>query len=136
MGVDIKLVFVTIASVTTVCFFVLCNQHWFNRPGVPRANLGIACLHFTLRLTLRLTLLCRATPGLFGCRDERRETLGSKSMFSLSEARCVCVFITAGRITKLFTWGEGDSGGHVLRETTSPGRGLCHGLGLVCLSRT
>ena len=32
---------------------------------------------------------------------------------------CVCVFITAGPITKLFAWGEGDSGGHVLRETTS-----------------
>ena len=43
----------------------------------------------------------------------------------------VCVFITAVPITKLFAWGEGDSGGHVLRETTS--RGLC---GLVCPSRT
>jgi hypothetical protein len=41
------------------------------------------------------------------------------------------LFITAVPITKLFAWGEGDSGGHVLRETTS--RGLC---GLVCLSRT
>jgi hypothetical protein len=36
----------------------------------------------------------------------------------------LCVFITV----KLFAWGEGDSGGHVLRETTS--RGL---RGLVCL---
>ena len=44
---------------------------------------------------------------------------------------CECVFITAVPITKLFAWGEGDSGGHVLRETTS--RGLC---GLVCPSRT
>jgi hypothetical protein len=34
-------------------------------------------------------------------------------------------------IIKLFARGEGDSGGHVLRETTS--RGLC---GLVCPSRT
>jgi len=41
------------------------------------------------------------------------------------------VFITAVPITKLFAWGEGDSGGHVLRETTS--RGLS---GLVCPSRT
>jgi hypothetical protein len=32
---------------------------------------------------------------------------------------------------KLFAWGEGDSGAHVLPETTS--RGLC---GLVCPSRT
>jgi hypothetical protein len=43
----------------------------------------------------------------------------------------VCVSITAGPITKLFAWGEGDSGGHVLRETTS--RGLC---GPVCPART
>ncbi len=41
------------------------------------------------------------------------------------------MFITAVLSTKLFAWGEGDSGGHVLRETTS--RGLC---GLVCPSRT
>ena len=40
----------------------------------------------------------------------------------------MCVFITAVPITKLFAWGEGDSGGHVLRETTSRG--------LVCPSRT
>jgi hypothetical protein len=43
----------------------------------------------------------------------------------------VRVFVSAGPITKLFAWGEGDSGGPVLRETTS--RGLC---GLVCPSRT
>ena len=41
----------------------------------------------------------------------------------------MCVFITAVPIT--FAWGEGDSGGHVLRETTS--RGLRR---LVCPSRT
>ena len=40
-------------------------------------------------------------------------------------------FITAGPITKLFARGGEESGGHVLRETTS--RGLC---GLVCPSRT
>jgi hypothetical protein len=33
----------------------------------------------------------------------------------------VCVFVTTVPITKLFAWGEGDSGGHVLRETTSRG---------------
>jgi hypothetical protein len=43
----------------------------------------------------------------------------------------VCVFITAVSITKLFAWGKGDSGGHVLRETTS--RGF---YGLICPSRT
>ena len=46
---------------------------------------------------------------------------------------CLCVFITAVPITKLFAWGEGDSGGHVLQETTS--RGLC-GLVCVCPSHT
>jgi hypothetical protein len=48
---------------------------------------------------------------------------------SLLFGLCVC-FITAGPITKLFAWGGEESGGHVLRETTS--RGLC---GLVCPSR-
>ena len=52
----------------------------------------------------------------------------------------LCVFITAVPITKLFAWwegvleiveDEGDSGGHVLRETTS--RGLYF---VVCPSRT
>jgi len=43
----------------------------------------------------------------------------------------MCVFITAGPSTKLFAWGGGDIGGHVLRETTSRGLG-----GLVCPSRT
>ncbi len=41
------------------------------------------------------------------------------------------VFIAAVPIRKLFALGEGDSGGHVLRETTS--RSL---YGLVCPSRT
>ena len=50
---------------------------------------------------------------------------------NLQKQANVCVFITAVPITKLFAWGEGDSGGHVLRETTS--RGLS---GLVCPSRT
>ncbi len=44
---------------------------------------------------------------------------------------CVCVFITAVPITKLFARGGGGDGGHVLRETTS--LGLCE---LVCPSRT
>jgi hypothetical protein len=45
----------------------------------------------------------------------------------------VCVYYNyaAVPIIKMFAWGEVDSGGHVLRETTS--RGLC---GLVCPSRT
>ena len=43
----------------------------------------------------------------------------------------MCVFITAGPSTKLFAWGGGYIGGHVLKETTS--RSLC---GLVRPSRT
>ena len=41
------------------------------------------------------------------------------------------MFSTVVPITKLFAWGEGDSGGHVLRESTSLGL-----RGLVCPSRT
>ena len=54
-----------------------------------------------------------------------------ETKFSQKMCVCVCVIIFAVPITKLFAWGKGDSGGHVLRETTS--RGLC---GLVCLSHT
>ena len=43
----------------------------------------------------------------------------------------LCVFITAVPITNLFAWRKGDSGGHVLRETTS--QGMC---GLVYPSHT
>jgi hypothetical protein len=42
----------------TVCFFVLCYRHWFNR--VPGSSLGIVCLPSALTLTLAdlpLTLL-------------------------------------------------------------------------------
>jgi hypothetical protein len=53
--------------------------------------------------------------------------------------QCVCVFISAGPNTKLFAWGGGDIGGHVLRETTN--RGQCEldeprTVWLVCPSRT
>jgi hypothetical protein len=45
----------------------------------------------------------------------------------------VRVLLLQDLLQKLFACGGGESGGHVLRETTS--RGLC-GLGLVCPSRT
>ena len=64
---------------------------------------------WTLRLILNAAALAAASPTL---------------LFR-------CVFITAGPSTKLFAWGGGDIGGHVLRETTS--RGLCE---LVCPPRT
>jgi hypothetical protein len=51
-------------------------------------------------------------------------------MLALVFGLCVCVCITAVPIIELFAWGKGDSGGHVLRVTTS--RGL---YGLVCPSR-
>ena len=51
-------------SVSSVCFFVLCNQHWFNRvPGAPpRDGLGSTYLPFTISsdpgyADLRLALL-------------------------------------------------------------------------------
>jgi hypothetical protein len=44
---------------------------------------------------------------------------------------CVCLLLQYLRIIKLFAWGRGIVGGHVLRETTS--RGLC---GLVCPSHS
>ena len=53
-------------------------------------------------------------------------------MRNLHVSTCVCVcYCSTVASTKLFAWGEGDSGGHVLRETTSRGLG-----GLVCPSRT
>ena len=54
---------------------------------------------------------------------------GCLSMLLAEEA--MGVFTTAVPIIKLFAWGEGDSGGHMLRETTN--RGLCR---LVCPSCT
>jgi hypothetical protein len=50
--------------------------------------------------------------------------------FNTPDSVCVCVYYCSAYY-KLLAWGEGDSGGHVLRETTS--RGLS---GLVCPSRT
>jgi len=47
--------------------------------------------------------------------------------FSLKITRwavSLCVFITAVPLIKMFAWGEGESGGHVLRETTSRGLGF------------
>ena len=52
--------------------------------------------------------------------------VGLQQLSKLRGYECVkdveCVFITAVSIIKLFAW-EGDSGRHVLPETTS--RGLC-----------
>jgi hypothetical protein len=62
---------------------------------------------------------------------ERRVARECESESNPREIARVCLFITAGPSTKLFTWGGGDMGGHVLRESTS--RGLC---GLGCPSRT
>jgi hypothetical protein len=59
-----------------------------------------------------------------------REAGGGGSSLDGKRSR-VCGFITVVPITKPFAWGEGDIGGHVLRETTI--RGLC---GLVCPSHT
>ncbi len=46
------------------------------------------------------------------------KSLPSARVVCVYEFRCVCVFITAVPITKLFAGGGGvESGGHVLRET-------------------
>jgi hypothetical protein len=47
-------------------------------------------------------------------REGQDGVLQRSPSLSLSELEEVCVFITAVPITKLFAWGEGDSGGHVL----------------------
>ena len=77
---------------------------------------------------------------LFSAAHERQRLLSLGSVcVSVCVCMCVCKCVctcapAAHKRQKLlnfsFAWGEGDSGGHVLRETTS--RGLC---GLVCPSR-
>jgi hypothetical protein len=57
--------------------------------------------------------------------------VGSTLGVLLKSPVLVCVFITAVPLINLFAWGEGESGGHVLRETTS---GDLRGLG--CPSHT
>jgi hypothetical protein len=67
--------------------------------------------------------------------DEPRPVWTESAHHALVNAGVWCVyycrtcvaFITAVPSTKLFAWGGGGNGGHVLRETTS--RSLC---GLVC----
>jgi hypothetical protein len=51
----------------------------------------------------------------------------------VESSQCVCLLLQdlSQSCSRELAWGEGDSGGDVLRETTS--RGLC---GLVCPSRT
>ena len=66
----------------------------------------------------------------------RPPSLGGGSSVCLLLQYLLQLFFVSARTNKrhhhqLFAWGEGGSGGHVLRETTS--RGLC---GLVCPSRT
>jgi hypothetical protein len=93
----------------------LSHAPWLNRrrPGSPLVS-----------LLLVLLLLLRALPvGL------RRPLVCMYLLMMMMSFICSCRN-TAVPITKLFAWGEGDSGGHVLRETTS--RGLC---GLVCPSQ-
>jgi hypothetical protein len=60
--------------------------------------------------------------GLSGLVCPSRTCVCAVHIFFIFRAGCVCavcvldvcVFITAVPITKLFAWGEGDSGGHVL----------------------
>jgi len=106
-------------------------QKAYRPPSVTtRINKSISSLY----CTLATVAFARDTVA-----SHTAHTLHSLLTFPTSEDRSlrlcvcvyVCVFITARLSTKLFAWGGGDVGGHVLRETTS--RGLC---GLVCPSRT
>jgi hypothetical protein len=49
-----------------------------------------------------------------GARGARVKNYGWAGCSVKSADLSVCVFITAGPITKLCAWGEEDSGGHVL----------------------
>ena len=79
----------------------------------------------------------RTQNGVTASAGQRRGDVEIRSYLQVAAGRrslvfdlsmCVCLLL---QDTKLFAWGGGDIGGHVLRETTS--RGLC---GLVCPSRT
>ena len=80
-------------------------------------------------MSCRCSCVCCARRWRRRRRPRNHVCVGRAGISSLANA--LGVFITAVPITKLLASGEGDSGGHVLRETTS--RGLC---GLVCPSRT
>ena len=79
---------------------------------------------------------CEGSPVAWKCvclllQDLVQSAPMSSCVFTTAVRVCVCVFITAVPITKLFARGGGGRGGHVIRETTSQGR--CE---LVCPSRT
>ena len=60
--------------------------------------------------------LCASGHGYVpGVADKKRGRGPKRCVCLLLQHLGVCVFITAVPITKLFAWGEGDSGGHVLR---------------------
>jgi hypothetical protein len=104
------------------------------RPGLTAGALGpsIISLNTNKSSSSSSSAAAGGTPGR-GPRVTRSliTVTGTGVCLLLQDLLQSVVFITAVPIIKLFAWGEGDSGGHVLRETTS--RGLC---GLICPSRT
>jgi hypothetical protein len=72
-------------------------------------------------------MLCAVLPGDGGDASKLRGRFHQWGAPSQEYVPQRCVFITVVPTIKLLAWGEGDSGGQVLRETTS--RCLC---GLVC----
>jgi hypothetical protein len=113
-------------DIASQCFF--CFQLVFE--GAMQTY-GVKSMLLTLLLAICIPSRkswCDPGPSAASCRPAARASL---SAIMITIFCPVCVFIIAVPITKLCAWGEGDSGGHVLRETTS--RGLC---GLVCPSRT
>ena len=91
------------------------------RTGTPR-NTGtwglIEQVHGIIQKPIRLPDLIYTNADNTGA-DAR-----DKAITRLAEVHYeIGVFITAVPMTKLFAWGEGDSGGHVLRERTNRPQG-------------
>jgi len=92
-----------------VCFFVLCNQHWFNRVPRPDMDLGVSVcvsLFYVIntgstgsRGPIRtwglpvypppLLTLCQSTPNLIGCPSQHRGRPGSRSPGTKPQDRVV-----------------------------------------------
>jgi hypothetical protein len=69
----------------------------------------------TLRLILNAAALAAASPTLFLQRLVECRALETKRVRVVEfQSPFQCVFSTALPIAKLFAWGGGDSGGHVL----------------------
>jgi hypothetical protein len=108
----------TIRTPETVCFFVLCNRHRFNRiPGPPpRDELGCTHMHPS---PLAQTLAMRPTPNLIGSPSRHRGSFETRITVSWGR--------TPGNPTKLhlddhryLIYGRNTGGGNRIRGHLSP----------------